>query len=27
VMCGVLPHFFDAPTGTFVMFGYVDVQP
>ena len=27
VMCGVLPHFFEAPTGTFVMFGYVDVQP
>jgi hypothetical protein len=27
VMCGVLPHFFDAATGSFVMFGYVDVQP
>ena len=27
VMCGVLPHFFDAPTGEFVMFGHVDVQP
>ncbi len=27
VMCGVLPHFFDAATSTFVMFGYVDVNP
>ena len=26
VMCGVLPHFFEAPTGSFVMFGYVDVN-
>jgi hypothetical protein len=25
VMCGVLPHFFDAPTGQFLMFGYVRV--
>ena len=25
VMCGVLPHFFDAASGDFVMFGYVDV--
>ncbi len=26
VMCGVLPHFFDAATQDFVMFGYVDVK-
>ena len=26
VMCGVLPHFFDAATGDFIMFGYVDVR-
>src|SRR5262245_47510294 len=26
VMCGVLPHFFNAATGEFVMFGYVDVN-
>jgi len=26
VMCGVLPHFFDAASGDFVMFGYVDVN-
>ena len=26
VICGVLPHFFDAATGQFVMFGYVDVR-
>jgi plastocyanin len=26
VMCGVLPHFFDAATQEFVMFGYVDVK-
>jgi hypothetical protein len=26
VMCGVLPHFFEAATGTFVMFGYVEVN-
>jgi plastocyanin len=26
VMCGVLPHFFDAATGNFIMFGYVDVR-
>jgi len=26
VICGVLPHFFDAATGEFVMFGYVDVN-
>ena len=26
VICGVLPHFFDAATGEFVMFGYVDVR-
>jgi hypothetical protein len=25
VLCGVLPHFFDAATGQFVMFGYVRV--
>jgi len=25
VICGVLPHFFDATTGEFVMFGYVRV--
>ena len=25
VLCGVLPHFFDAATGQFVMFGYVKV--
>jgi hypothetical protein len=27
VMCGVLPHFFDAVTGQFIMFGYVRVIP
>lgn len=27
VICGVLPHFFDAPTGQFIMFGYVTVLP
>ena len=26
VMCGVLPHFFEAPTGPFVMCGYVEVN-
>ena len=26
VMCGVLPHFFEAPRNEFVMFGYVDVN-
>lgn len=26
VICGVLPHFFDAPTGQFIMFGYVRVK-
>lgn len=26
VMCGVLPHFFDATLGDFVMFGYVLVN-
>jgi hypothetical protein len=26
VMCGVLPHFFDAASGDFVMFGYVEVN-
>jgi plastocyanin len=26
VICGVLPHFFDAATQEFVMFGYVDVR-
>jgi hypothetical protein len=26
VMCGVLPHFFDAATGQFIMFGYVKVR-
>ena len=26
VMCGVLPHFFEAATGNFVMFGYVEVN-
>jgi hypothetical protein len=26
VICGVLPHFFDAATGEFIMFGYVDVH-
>jgi hypothetical protein len=26
VICGVLPHFFDAATGEFIMFGYVDVD-
>ena len=26
VMCGVLPHFFDAVSGEFVMFGYVNVH-
>ncbi|HEY7286170.1 MAG TPA: hypothetical protein VH497_12040 [Vicinamibacterales bacterium] len=25
VICGVLPHFFDVPTGQFIMFGYVNV--
>ena len=24
-ICGVLPHFFDATTGDFIMFGYIDV--
>jgi len=27
VICGVLPHFFDAATGQFVMFGFVKVLP
>jgi len=27
VLCGVLPHFFDAATGQFIMFGYVRVLP
>ena len=27
VICGVLPHFFDAATGQFIMFGYVRVHP
>ena len=26
VICGVLPHFFDAATGEFLMFGYVEVD-
>ena len=26
VICGVLPHFFDATTGQFIMFGYVRVR-
>lgn len=26
VMCGVLPHFFEAPRNEFVMYGYVDVN-
>jgi plastocyanin len=26
VICGVLPHFFDPATNSFVMFGYVDVH-
>jgi plastocyanin len=26
VLCGVLPHFFDAATGQFIMFGFVDVR-
>ncbi len=26
VICGVLPHFFDAATGQFIMFGYVRVK-
>ncbi len=26
VICGVLPHFFDATLGDFAMFGYVDVN-
>jgi hypothetical protein len=26
VICGVLPHFFDAATGEFIMFGYVRVR-
>jgi plastocyanin len=25
-MCGVLAHFFDAATGTFLMFGFIDVR-
>ena len=25
VICGVLPHFFDAATQRFIMFGYVKV--
>ena len=25
VICGVLPHFFDAATGQFIMFGYIRV--
>ena len=27
VICGVLPHFFDAATNRFEMFGYVRVLP
>jgi hypothetical protein len=27
VICGVLPHFYDAATGQFIMYGYVRVQP
>lgn len=27
VICGVLPHFFDAATGQFIMFGFIDVEP
>jgi hypothetical protein len=27
VICGVLPPFFDAATGQFVMFGHVKVLP
>ena len=26
VICGVLPHFYDAATGQFIMYGYVRVQ-
>ncbi len=26
VICDVLPHFFDVPTGQFIMFGYVRVE-
>lgn len=26
VLCGVLPHFFDAATQEFVMFGYINVR-
>ncbi len=26
VICGVLPHFFDAATGQFIMFDYVRVR-
>jgi plastocyanin len=26
VICGVLPHFFEAATGNFVMFGFVEVR-
>jgi plastocyanin len=26
VVCGVLPHFFDPATNSFVMFGYIDVH-
>ena len=25
-MCGVLPHFYDAATGDFIMYGFVDVR-
>lgn len=25
VICGILPHFFDAATQQFIMFGYVRV--
>jgi len=24
-ICGILPHFFDAASGQFIMFGYVKV--
>ena len=27
VICGVLPHFFSAATGQFIMFGFIDVEP
>ena len=27
VICGVLPHFFNAATGQFIMFGFIDVEP